>query len=189
MRWLSFRLIVSLIVGITLVSLAFTYKEVQRQKLGLRKDLERSDAVLGESLAGYIEPYLEKQSPRQLQKIVDRFGNREGLEGMAIYDKDGALLAATSALPDRMGKQPPLVTQAIATNQGSGQFSRLGTASVHIYAFPLRQHDEAVGGLVIVHDATYINTQSTRMWREAFGSVLVQVLLIALITLRRPRSG
>jgi hypothetical protein len=183
MRWLSFRLIVSLIVGITLVSLAFTYKEVQRQKLGLRKDLERSDAVLGESLAGYIEPYLEKQSPRQLQKIVDRLGNREGLEGMAIYDKDGALLAATSALPDRMGKQPPLVTQAIATNQGSGQFSRLGTASVHIYAFPLRQHDEAVGGLVIVHDATYINTQSTRMWREAFGSVLVQVLLIALITL------
>ncbi len=98
MRWLSVRLIVSLIVGITLVSLAFTYREVQRQKLGLRKDLERSDAVLGESLAGYIEPYLEKQSPRQLQKIVDRFGNREGLEGMAIYDKDGALLAATSAL-------------------------------------------------------------------------------------------
>jgi alpha,alpha-trehalose-phosphate synthase [UDP-forming] len=183
MRWLSVRLIVSLIVGITLVSLAFTYKEVQRQKLGLRKDLERSDAVLGESLAGYIEPYLEKQSPRQLQKIVDRFGNREGLEGMAIYDKDGALLAATSALPDRLGKQPPLVTQVIATNQGSGQFSRLGTASVHIYAFPLRQHDEAVGGLVIVHDASYINTQSTRMWREAFGSVLVQVLLIALITL------
>src|SRR5579863_4779802 len=183
MRWLSVRLIVSLIVGITLVSLAFTYKEVQRQKLGLRKDLERSDAVLGESLAGYIEPYLEKQSPRQLQKIVDRFGNREDLEGMAIYDKDGALLAATSALPDRIGKQPPLVTQAIATNQGAGQFSRLGTASVHIYAFPLRQHDEAVGGLVIVHDASYINTQSTRMWREAFGSVLVQVLLIALITL------
>jgi trehalose 6-phosphate synthase len=139
--------------------------------------------VLGESLAGYIEPYLEKQSPRQLQKVVDRFGNREGLEGMAIYDKDGALLAATSALPDRIGKQPTLVTQAISTNQGSGQFSRLGTASVHIYAFPLRLHDEVVGGLAIVHDASYINTQSTRMWREAFGSVLVQVLLIALITL------
>ncbi len=183
MRWLSVRLIVSLIVGITLVSLVFTYKEVQRQKSGLRKDLERSDADLAETLATYIETYLEKQSPRQLQKIVDRFGNREGLEGMAIYGKDGALLAATSALPDRIGKQPPLVTQAISTNQGSGQFSRLGTASVHIYVFPLRQHDEVVGGLVIVHDASYINTQSTRMWREAFRSVLVQVLLIALITL------
>src|SRR5271168_5011436 len=166
MRWLSVRLIISLIVGITLVSLAFSYKEVQREKLALRRDLERRAEVLGESLAGYIEPYLDKHSPHQLQRIVDRFGNREHLEGMAIYDKDDALLAATPGLPDRLGKQPPLVTQAIATNQGSGEFTRLDTASVHIYAYPLRQNDEAVGGVVIVHDASYINTQSTRMWRD-----------------------
>jgi len=36
---------------------------------------------------------------------------------------------------------------------------------------------------VIIHDASYINKLSTRMWREAFVRVLVQVLLIALITL------
>jgi alpha,alpha-trehalose-phosphate synthase [UDP-forming] len=183
MRWLSFRLIISLIVGITLVSLVFSYNEVRLEKLALRKDLELRAEVLGESLAGYIEPHLEKQSRRELQRIVDRFGNREHLEGMAIYDKGGALLAATPGLADRLGKQPPLVTQAIAANQGAGQFSHLGAASVHLFAYPLRQQDEAVGGLVIVHDASYINTQSTRMWREAFGSVLVQVLLIALITL------
>ena len=63
--------------------------------------------MLGESLAGYIEPYLEKQSPRQLQRIVDRFGNRERLEGMAIYDKDGALLAATSGLPTASASSRP----------------------------------------------------------------------------------
>jgi alpha,alpha-trehalose-phosphate synthase [UDP-forming] len=183
MRWLSFRLIVSLILGITLVSLAFAYREVQREKLALRTDLERRAAVLGESLAGYIEPYLEKQSPRQLQKIVDRFGNRERLEGMAIYDNTGAVLAATAGLLDRLGRQPTLVAQAIATNQGSGQFNRLGQASVHLYAYPLRQHDQAVGALLIVHDAGYINTQSAGMWREALLRVSVQVLLIALITL------
>ena len=133
--------------------------------------------MLGESLAGYIEPYMEKQSHRELQRIVDRFANRERLEGMAIYDKTGALLAATSGLSDRLGQKPPLVLQAIAANRASGQFSRLGTASVHIYAYPLRQHDDAVGGLVIVHDASYINTQSTRIWKESFVRVLVQVLL------------
>ena len=67
------------------------------------------------------------------------------------------------------------MTQAITTNQSSGQFARLGSASVHVYAYPLRQHDQAVGGLVIVHDASYINTQSVRMWRNAFARVLVQV--------------
>ena len=34
MRWLSVRLIVSLILGITLVSLAFSYKEVRRGEAG-----------------------------------------------------------------------------------------------------------------------------------------------------------
>src|SRR6202049_4165853 len=183
MRWLSVRLIVSLMVGITLVSLAFSYNEVRLEKLALRRDLERRAEVLGESLAGYIEPHLEKQSHRELQRIVDRFGNRERLEGMAIYDKAGALLAATPGLPNRLGERPSLVTQAIAANQGSGQFTRLGAASVHVSAYPLRQHDEAMGGVVIVHDASYINKLSTSMWREAFVRVLVQVLLIALITL------
>ena len=169
MRWLSVRLILSLIVGITLVSLAFSYNEVRLEKLALRKDLEQRAEVLGESLAGYIEPYLEKQSHRELQRIVDHFANREHLEGMAIYDKKGAVLAATPGLPNRLGEKPWLVTQAITTNQGSGQFARLGSASVHVYAYPLRQHDEAAGGLVIVHDASYINTQSVRMWRNAFA--------------------
>ncbi len=182
MRWLSVRLILSLIVGITLVSLAFSYNEVRLEKLALRKDLEQRAEVLGESLAGYIEPYLEKQSHRELQRVVDHFANRERLEGMAIYDKKGALLAATPGLPNRLGEKPWLVTQAITTNQGSGQFARLGSASVHVYAYPLRQHDDAVGGLVIVHDASYINTQSARMWRNAFARVLVQVLLITFIT-------
>jgi alpha,alpha-trehalose-phosphate synthase [UDP-forming] len=183
MRWLSVRLILSLIVGITLVSLAFSYNEVRLEKRALRKDLEQRAEGSGETLAGSIEPYLEKQSRRELQRIVDRFGKREPLQGMAVYDKQGALLAATPGLSNRLGEHPSLVAQAIATNQGSGQFSRLGTASVHVYAYPLRQHDEAVGGLVIIHDASYINKLSTRMWREAFVRVLVQVLLITLITL------
>jgi alpha,alpha-trehalose-phosphate synthase [UDP-forming] len=183
MRWLSVRLIISLIVGVTLVSLAFSYKEVRREKLDLRGDLELRAEVVGESLAGSIEPYLGKQSHRELQRIVDRSGSREPSVGMAIYDKQGAVLAATTGLPASLGEHPSLVAQAIATNHGVGQFSRLGAKSVHIYAYPLRQNDEPVGGLVIVHDAGYINTQSTHMWRETFVRVLVQVLLIALITL------
>ena len=135
MRWLSFRLIVSLIVGITLVSLAFSYNEVRLEKRALRKDLEQRAEVLGESLAGYIEPYLEKQSHRELQRIVDRFANREKLEGMAIYNKDGALLAATAGLPARLGEHPTLVAQAIAADQGSGHLLDLGRRAI---ASPLK---------------------------------------------------
>jgi hypothetical protein len=47
MRLLSVRLIVSLIIGITLVSSGFSYYEVLAEKRGLRADVERRDEVLG----------------------------------------------------------------------------------------------------------------------------------------------
>ena len=183
MRLLSVRLIVSLIVGITLVSLAFSYYEVNTEKRGLRRDLERRAEVLAESLVGNVEPHLESGSPRELQRLVERFGNREHLDGVAIYDKQGTAIAVTPGLARSLNQHPTLVTRVIAGNQGSGEFSRLGDKSIHIYGVPLHQHDEVVGALAIVYDASYINIQSRRIWRESFLRDLVQVLLIVLITL------
>jgi len=182
-RLLSVRLIVSLIVGITLVSLTFSYYEVNTEKRGLRRDLERRAEVLAESLVGNVEPHLESGSPRELQRLVERFGNREHLDGVAIYDKQGTAIAVTPGLARSLSQHPTLVTRVIAGNQGAGEFSRLGDKSIHIYGVPLHQHDEVVGALAIVYDASYINIQSKRIWRESFLRDLVQVLLIVLITL------
>src|SRR5439155_26894950 len=67
-RLLSVRLIVSLILGVTLVSLLSSYYEVQGEKRGLRKELERRAEVLGESLAGNVEPHLERGSRKDYQR-------------------------------------------------------------------------------------------------------------------------
>jgi hypothetical protein len=47
MRLLSVRLIVSLIVGITLVSLGFSYYEAMGERRALRHDLEQHAEILG----------------------------------------------------------------------------------------------------------------------------------------------
>ena len=97
MRRLNIRLIVSLILGITLVSLVSSYFDVRAQKRSLRQDLEHRAEVLAESLAQNVEPYFGKGSHR-LQAIVGQFGNREHLAGVAIYDRDGNVLAETPGL-------------------------------------------------------------------------------------------
>ena len=66
MRLLSVRLILSLIVGITLVSLGFSYYEVLREKRVLRSQLERSSEELGESFALSVEKSWD--SARTLQR-------------------------------------------------------------------------------------------------------------------------
>ena len=183
MRLLSIRLIVSLIVGITLVSLSSSYYEVLGEKSGLRRDLERRAEVLGESLAGNVERDLEKDSVQDLQRIVQHFGNREHLSGLAIYGRHSDLLAVTPELASRLDTVSSVMSQALSENHGAGSFKRVGDASLHIYALPLYQDDEVIGGLAIVHDAGYIRAESLHIWRETFLRVLAQVFLIVLITL------
>src|SRR5215471_15357617 len=183
MRLLSVRLIVSLILGVTLVSLLSSYYEVQGEKRGLRKELEHRAEVLGESLAGNVEPHLESGSLKELQRIVERFSNREHLAGVAVFNTKLETIAESSGLAQQLQMQPVGVLQAIKRNQKQSEFIRRAGRSLHISVLPLHQHDELVGALAIVHDASYIDAQTAQVWRETFLRVLVQVFLIALITL------
>src|ERR1700722_15512138 len=98
MRLLSVRLIVSLIVGITIVSLGFSYYEVVGEKRVLRIDLERRAEVLGKRAARNVEKSWEGRSTRGLQRLVQRFGNREHLLGVAVFERRGNVVAITSEL-------------------------------------------------------------------------------------------
>ena len=70
MRILSLRLIVALIVGVTLVSLASSWYQVQAEKDALRRDLERKAETFGESLAGNAESYLQAGDRPGLERMV-----------------------------------------------------------------------------------------------------------------------
>ena len=182
MRLLSVRLIVSLMLGITLVSLLSSYYQVRTQKRGQRQSLERNAEVIAESLSENVEPHLSKGS-RHLQRIVEKFGNREHLIGVAIYDGSGSLMAITPALAHHLTNEPDLVTRAVRENRGQGQFLNVQNDAVHIYALPLHRDDQVVGGLAVVHDAGYILAQSRGVWRETFVRVLILGCLISLTTL------
>jgi alpha,alpha-trehalose-phosphate synthase [UDP-forming] len=183
MRLLSIRLIGSLVLGITLVSLLSSYYVVSSEMRRQRRDLERRAELLGESLAESIEPHFEKGSYRELQRIVERFGNREHLAGIAIYSIQGEPIAVTPGLAQRLTQEPAVVEKAETDDHGVGEFLSLGGSSAHIYALPLHQHGETAGGLAIIHDASYIGVQSRRAWRETFLRVLVQMVIVVLITL------
>ncbi len=184
MRILSLRLILSLILGITVVSVLSSYYEVRVQEHGLRRDLERRAVVLGESLSGNVERSMEQATPGELQRLVERFGNREHLAGIAVYDVLGNPIAITPALTTLMEGAPPTVVQAVRDDRGEAQFTRAGTASIHIYALPLHNsQDQVEGGLAIVNDTGYIAAQTRRVWRETFLRVLAEMVMIALVTL------
>lgn len=184
----SVRLILSLVAAVTLVTFLFARSEVRAQKNGLRSDLERRAEVLAESLQEVIGP-LEANGPhalsqkRHLQQMVERFGNRERLAGVAVYDAQGRLLAISSRLAEQLALDTTVANKIAGQNNEGGEFLRVGETSMHVFVMPLSGDAGVTGKLVIFHDASYIETQSLAIWRHAVWRVLVQVLLITLITL------
>ncbi len=184
MRLLSARLIISLIIGVTLVSLTTSYYQVLVDKRSSRADLQRRSEVLADSLARNVERDLGRDAaPTTVQRDVQRFANRENLAGMAVYDPKGHVIAVTAGLAPLMNTAPAVVSQALSEDHEADVFQKIGNASVHIYATPLHSQDRLTGVLAIVHDTGYIRTRGLRIWREAFLSTLALVVLIAFITL------
>lgn len=183
MRLLSARLIVSLIIGVTLVSLCSSYYQVLVQNRAMRRDLQRSAEILGESLARNVERELDRDDEQTLRRTVQHFGNREHLAGLAVYDPQGHPIAITISLEPLLTNAPAVVAQALKEDKKTNAFLKIGSASLHIYALPLHRADEIIGSLAIIHDFGYIRSESLRIWRETFLSALAHVFLIVLITL------
>ena len=184
MRILSLRLIVALIVGVTLVSLASSWYQVQAEKEALRRDLERKAETLGESLAGNAESYLGAGDRPGLEQMVQRFSDRDHLLGIGVYVQDNSRLIMTRDLASVLSGIPPMLTNALSANRPESGYMRLHFKRVYMLAAPLHAADKSVvGGIVIVYDTAYIRAEIFRVWSGVFIHIAGQVLVIVAITL------
>jgi trehalose-6-phosphate synthase len=183
----TLKIVLPLIVSVAAVSLLYAAYQVRIEKRMLREDLSRRAEILGESLEESVEPLLGGAADKSLERLVERFGQREHLKGVAVYNAAGAALAITSGLAPLFKSRPRAATRAAELDAGYGEFllvgRSLGTGDqdlvpVHIFALPLHRGGEMVGTLALFHDTSYIDTQLSRTMRDSLVNAFVQTLLI-----------
>ncbi len=109
MHFFRMRLILALVVGITLVSVASTYFEVLAHKHILRQDLQRRAVQKATSLVPEIELALAGDQNAKLSAEVARLRTREAALGLGVYDAQGKLVASAG---------PVAVVQCAAARSG-----------------------------------------------------------------------
>ncbi len=180
----TLKIVLPLIISVAVVSLLFAAYQVRTEKRILRNDLSRRAEILGESLQESVEPLLGHGHEKQLQRLVDRFGQREHLKGVAVYDPEGTLLAMTPGLPPSFKSRPAAALQASQKNAGYGEYTRIEEQPTHIYALAL--HDDGgklAGVLALFHDTSYIDTQLSHTMRDSLLNALIQTLLITALAM------
>ncbi|HEY6308770.1 MAG TPA: trehalose-6-phosphate synthase [Candidatus Angelobacter sp.] len=188
---LSFRLICVLVLVLALVSLLFSYAQFRTDKQRRRQELQNQTRDTAENFQVSVRLALEKGSRRDLQRIVERPGQ---LEGIAIYDEAGKPVATTSALAAHfpgVSFIPATIPSTIPASPSgpagrsanAGEYRRLNSRDLYLYALPLTVDEYPAGMLVVVHDAGYIDSQSRSFWRKAFIRISVEVFAIGLVAL------
>ena len=184
MRILSWRLILALTIGVSLVSLASSWYEIQAQRDALRRDLEHKAESAGESLARSAEIYLANGDRAGLEKLVEPSGSSEHLVGIGIYGRDDSALVVTPGPNGLLSGFTQVLKHAMQDNRNISVFNELRFRRVHVLAAPLHANDKTViGGILVVHDSGYIDTETLRIWGRVFVRMGIQVVVIVTITL------
>jgi alpha,alpha-trehalose-phosphate synthase [UDP-forming] len=189
----TLKIVLPLIISVVVVSLLFAAYQVRTQKRNLRNDLTRRAEILAESLQENVEPLFDRALPdKGLQRLVDRFGQREHLKGVVVYNANGLVLAATPGLAPFFQSRPATATHAALRDAGYGEFVSVDDLPMYVYAIPLHRNGQGVGTLLVVHEASYIDRQVGLALRDALLTALVQTLFItalALILVRWTLTG
>ncbi len=180
---INLRIILSIVFVMSILVFLFTLVQVWQEKERVMVDLQRRASILGESLKETIEPLLEKGRSEKLQKIVEKFGNRERLAGLAIYDAKDKLIAAPPSLFVDLTEVPSFVKKVMNANVEEGYFSNLGGKEMYFYILPLHREENVIGALVILHDPSFIHERISYIWKNNFIRFLVNALVISLTTL------
>lgn len=177
------RLIVSLIIAIAAVAFGFTYYQVSVEEQRLQTELSRRAVLLGESLQESVVPLVQSNAQTKLQRIVERFGNRERLKGIAVTDLQGNVIVSTPDIRSTIREPVPQSVAAVVEKRPIEEFQDLGDKKTYIYTLPLREDNRLFGALVLIHDASFIGVRLEDIWKTNLIRFVLLSLIVVAITL------
>jgi len=180
---ITIRLVVSLVLVVALVAVVFSFYQVREERTRLTSDLERRSSVLAESLQESVTPLITSDSPGRLNLLVQRFGNREKFQGIAVHDAGGRLLASTADLELQIPGSGPQVVHVLAEGYPAASFIHAAKRRIYIYTSPLLLEGKMIGVLTLFNDASYIDVRLEEIWRHNLIRFLILSVLVAAITL------
>ncbi|MBI4309181.1 MAG: trehalose-6-phosphate synthase [Candidatus Omnitrophica bacterium] len=183
---ITLRLIFFLVAAVALVAVVFSYWQVRQEEYRLKSDLEKRASVIADSFKIAVEPFLLSDNAQHLQRIVDKFSNRERLLGIAIHDvRENPVVVSTGFL-SRLQANPGVTAEGIQEVERlgveHGSFSGSGKEALYAHTVPLMTGDKISHALTLFYDTGYVRERVLRLWINSFWRVSIQAFLIALTT-------
>jgi trehalose 6-phosphate synthase len=175
---ITVRLVFAVLIIAALAAGLFTYLQVLKERELLLEDLNARASVLGESMREAAGEYVEASFHSKLVRMVNRFGTRDRLIGIAVFDSQGVCLAASPRLDPALPMIRLRVRESIGNDRTVTAIDTIAGKPSHLFIIPLDEDSVIRGALVLTHDLSFIDARVADVWRTSFLRSLVQVLLL-----------
>jgi len=178
---LSDRLIGSLVLGVTLVSLSFAWSDIRARRNQLLADLAGRAAADAHGLEQTLTPLAEGRIDR-VEASVERFRARAQAVGLIVYNSRLEPIAATPELPAIVLTRALALAGESARDGRASDIVRAGEQDLFILVEPIRDLS-GLDSLAVIHDASYVHEQVAAAWRDQALRLGTQISLVFIVTM------
>jgi len=180
---ITFRLIVSLLIGAALVVASFSYVQAKREEKRLNEELRLRASVLAKTFKEAVESFLERtDQPDRIQKFLEKFRGHKRLIGVIVDMKEGPRFALPPDLiqSDLFKKES---SKVIATGEDVDENGKWGGQKVNFYGVPISQDSQTAGALGLIHDRSFIVRYIMEFWKNSAITFSILALILSIATL------
>jgi trehalose-6-phosphate synthase len=176
---ITFRLMVSLVIVVAIVTAIFSFYQVNKEKSQMTVDLDRRTAILADSLKESVSSLAGVGLPVWLNRLVLKY---DRLEGVAVFGMDGKIITATPEFKPMIPQPFPAAVKAILKDRPLGDLMDINGEETYVYVLPLKANGKITGTMALFNDATYIDVRLKEIWKYNLLRFLIYTLLIVVIT-------
>jgi trehalose 6-phosphate synthase len=179
---ITLRLIISLIFISIIVAGSFTYIQVQNEKNRLKKELETRTSLISESLQESIKDIILTSTQKKLNLFIHRFSSTEKLLGIVVYDSLARFLVTNNDFFRFLPDSSIVVWESLVNKETLSEYQEIEGKRIYLLTKSIVFEGRPLAALVVICDASYIETRINSIWYNSFIRLLIQILLIALTT-------
>jgi len=181
-RVLLFILPILIIVSVAFTLFGFFQARLEEEKL--TDDLKRKARTVAESMELSVKHVLLGNDLKNANYLAEKFETRERLQGCAIYDKDGNIIALTKRFADWKEKDKPYIKDIVANKIPRGELEKFKDYQVYSYILPIVEDEGQFLGMVeVIHDTSYVFARLTELWRRISSTLIILVVVIFVLSI------
>lgn len=178
-----------MVIITSLVIIAFGVVQVRSEEEKLMDDLKRKAATVAESLELSARYVLSGNDLTGARRLVRRFQGKTRIQGCALYDKDGRLIAITERFKDWKDEDREYYKDVLKYRAARDKLGKFKKIYVYSRIIPVTDDQGKMLGMVeMIYDTSYVFARLMDSWRNiiiTLVTLVVLLLLIAVLFLRQ----